>query len=333
MINTAILFIEDNFGTKLIKNDLDNTEKMPIYLSKGYSYKLITLFNEQFLLMHSESNNTEMISMIQHKLRVKNTLNIDYPIILVFDNLNTYQRKKLINEKISFVVPGRMIFIFEIGTVFRTRQQSNYFNNVTNNDLVHMSPATQGLFLYLMTTNDFNSSMEKIAKKLNITKMSVSRGYNELYKLGLIEKKPYNNSIRYYFKKKTIDIWEEAKEYLDNPVYKTFKMYRKTIERKSDLFTISGESALSKYTMISEPSTPVYGITKKKFKHLSLEEDELYIYDQNPVILQIFDYCLPTIKNVLHPLSIYLLFKHDSDPRIRHEVNNMIDNYFRNKEV
>ena len=163
--------------------------------------------------------------------------------------------------------------------------------------------------------------------------MAVSRGSNELHKLGLIEKNTYDNNIKYYFAKKSSEVWNEAQKYLNNPVYKTMKFHRKTIENKFNMFTVSGESALSKFTMISEPRIPVYGITKKKFKQLKLHDDELYIFDDKSIIIQIFNYNLPIIDNVLHPLSIYLIFKEDNDSRIRYEMKTMIDNYFRNLEI
>lgn len=334
MINDAILYIEYNFGTKILSEDLNDLAKMPIYLSKGYSYKRITLFNEYFLLMYSDNNESEKINMIQqHKATIKNILNINYPIVLIFDKLNSNQRNKLIYDKVSFIIPGSMIFIFEIGSIIRTRQQMNFSKETDNLEILQMSPSTQALFLYLITTYDLNSSMEKIANKLDITKMSVSRGFNELHKLGLIEKNTYDNNIKYYFAKKSSEVWNEAQKYLNNPVYKTMKFHRKTIENKFNMFTVSGESALSKFTMISEPRIPVYGITKKKFKQLKLHDDELYIFDDKSIIIQIFNYNLPIIDNVLHPLSIYLIFKEDNDSRIRYEMKTMIDNYFRNLEI
>ena len=57
------------------------------------------------------------------------------------------------------------------------------------------------------------------------------------------------------------------------------------------------------------------------------------IFDDKSIIIQIFNYNLPIIDNVLHPLSIYLIFKEDNDSRIKYEMKTMIDNYFRNLEI
>lgn len=328
MIDSAILYIENNFGIKIVVDELHNINNLPLYLSKGYEYKLLRFFEKSFILVHKSSKeNLNMNTINIHSLKIKSSLNFDYPIILVFDNVNPYLRKQLINERVSFIVPGKMIFIFELGSIFYERQRSNY---VKVKEVIKdkMTPSTQALFMYLITSDSFNCSMQYIANKLDLTKMSVSRGFNELYNLGLIEKNEYEESSTYRFKKNKRYIWIEALKYMSNPVFKTLHLHERTIESRKKQFILSGESALSRFSMISAPKNNVYGITKKQFKNALLNEDELHLYIENPVLIQLFTHTLPTIDDIFHPLSIALVLKDENDPRINKEVEFMIDNYF-----
>jgi len=332
MIDYAIQYIEDSFGIQVYKNDIINTDKLPIYLSKGYYYQQVKIFNRLFLLLSNRSNDYISINTYEdHIYKLRNMLEINYSIIFVFDELNSYYRHKLIEDHIPFIIPGKMIYIFELGTIFNERHNKKYINSYNNYEYQRMSPSTQSLFMYLMTTNDFYSSMEKIANKLRISKMSVSRGYNDLINLNLIEKSIFNESSEYHFKKDKMKVWKEVQLYLINPLFKVIRLHPESVSRRKEEFVLSGESALSHHSMLMEPKNRIYGITKKDFNKLVLNDAELMIFDDNYVIVQLFVHTLPTNNNILHPLSLALLFKDEQDPRIKIEIDALIENYF-NKE-
>ncbi len=328
MIDSVILYIESNFGVKIIQQEFQDMHNLPLYLSKGYEYTIIQFLDKSFMLAHKTNfDNLNINSINIHVSKIKNALNLDYPIILVFDHLNTYLRKQLINERISFIIPGKMIFIFELGAVFHERQRSNY-TIVKDSPLDKMAPSTQALFLYIITTDNFDFTMNDIAKNLDITKMSVSRGFNELHRLGIIEKNEYLDRGMYRFEKSKKEVWALAQKYMIDPVFKIFNVHQETVESRRHLFIVSGESALSKFSMITPPSNRVYGITKKYFRKINLNDDELNIYDDNPAVIQVFKHTLPSNDGVLHPLSIALVLKDENDPRVRNEIEIMLDKYF-----
>ena len=128
-------------------------------------------------------------------------------------------------------------------------------------------------------------------------------------------------------------IWEDAQLYLVNPLFKTIRLHPESINRRLEKFILSGETALSYYSLLMEPKNKIYGITKKDFNKIELDDNELNIYDDNYVIVQLFLHPLPTKNNILHPLSLALLLKDEQDPRIKIELRNLIDNYFKTKDV
>lgn len=332
MIDSAILYIENNFGVKIIVDELNDINNLPLYLSKGYEFKLIEIFEKSFLLAYKCSKeNLNMNAITIHSLKIKSSLNFDYSIIFVFDNVNTYLRKQLINERISFIVPGKMIFIFELGSILYERQRSNYAK-VKEVIKDKMTPSTQALFMYLITSDSFNRSMEYIAKELDLTKMSVSRGFNELYNLGLIKKNEYVEGSKYRFEKNKKDVWTGAQKFMINPVFKTIAVHKDIVDMNNYQFSISGESALTEISMLSSPNIRVYGITNKLFKQYKLSYEELPENDSNSVTIQLFKHDLPVINGILHPLSIALVLIDESDPRVRKEVEGILNKYFSNED-
>lgn len=334
MLDNAIQYIEKSFGVYVYKHEFFNTDKLPIYLSKSYNYQQVEILNKTFLLLSRRNDDFLSIDTIEnHVDSIRKKTEINYSIIFVFKEMNSYYRRTFIKEQIQFIIPGKMIYIFELGTIFNERHNKKYINNYTHYEYQRMSPSTQALFMHLMTTNDFYSSMEKIANKLKISKMSVSRGYSDLINLNLIEKSIFNESIEYSFKKDKMKIWEDAQLYLVNPLFKTIRLHPESINRRLEKFILSGETALSYYSLLMEPKNKIYGITKKDFNKIELDDNELNIYDDNYVIVQLFLHSLPTKNNILHPLSLALLLKDEQDPRIKIELRNLIDNYFKTKDV
>lgn len=63
----------------------------------------------------------------------------------------------------AFVIPGKQIFILEIGTIFTDRINSKY--SVLNSiEVKKMSPSAQALFLFLLSNEDVSKSMKDIAE-------------------------------------------------------------------------------------------------------------------------------------------------------------------------
>lgn len=332
MLDNAIQYIEDSFGVYVFKHEFFNTDKLPIYLSKSYIFQQVDILNKTFLLLSRRNDDFLSIDTIEdHVDSIRKKTEINYSIVFVFKEINSYYRHRLIEDHIPFIIPGKMVYIFELGTIFNERLNKKYISNYSNLEIKRMSPSTQSLFMYLMTTNDFYSSMEKIANKLRISKMSVSRGYNDLINLNLIEKSIFNESSEYHFKKDRMKVWKEAQLYLINPLFKVIRLHPESVSNRKEEFVLSGESALSHYSMLMEPKNKTYGITKKDFNKIVLGDSELMIFDDNYVIVQLFVHTLPINNNILHPLSLALLFKDEQDPRVKIEIDALIENYF-NKE-
>lgn len=332
-LDNAIRYVEVSFGVEIETFDWVERSKLPFYLKKAFAYNVIELFNQRFLLVNILEEELDFDTIQKHRLRLRTYLDANEPIIFVFNQLSNYLRKQLMNEKIAFIVPGKQIFILELGSIFSEKQRARFSTKSEKTNTKWM-PSTQALFLYLMRTDDFSSSMERIAKKLDLAKMSISRGFVELANLGLIEKVNGVGKDRFQFNSSKQNTWEKAVEHFIDPILKSYSIHKDTIdERIQNQFVVSGVSALTYHSMLSQPANRVYGITSKRFKEVLNEVIELPKYDKDAITIQVFNHTMQEKEGVLDPLSIALILKDEKDERIQSEVKHMLELYFNKEEM
>lgn len=334
MINIAVKYIEDSFHMNIDVEEWQDRFKLPHYLSSGYDYKLSTILSKRFIFvsrLHDDGKDVELI--IRQISRINDELRSIETLVLVFKDMNAYVKEKLIKSHISFVVPGKQIYILELGAVFNQRRKVIYDRLMGKSDNKEreasiMTPTTQALFLNLMVNNDFSLSMEKISKQLRVTRMSISRSFDELLRLNLLTRNDSGSAL-YRFTDKRIKIWDIAQDYLVDPIMRTIYVDRNGLSKPvSNEFVISGESALAELSNLSHPKHRVYGLTNKEYKSISHDFVERPSRSSETMTLQLFRHALPTRDRILHPLALALVLKRTQDERVESELAYIVDQFF-----
>ena len=137
---------------------------------------------------------------------------------LYFNKLNYYTKETMLNEGIPFILEGKQVFLPFLGMLLSEKDDRRLVPVHT------ISFLTQKLILCALYEkwNDMNAT--KIAEKLGVTKMSVSRCLDEieyldikiLDKSGKTRKVSVSEEIRV--------LWEEIKPVLRNPVIARFQL-------------------------------------------------------------------------------------------------------------
>ncbi|HBT19681.1 MAG TPA: hypothetical protein DEA52_06450 [Clostridiaceae bacterium] len=326
--NNALIYLTDNIGIVTDLGQVD-TSSMPFYLKTEFEYRRIEILRKKIILAILRISGDITIDRLKKR---KNTMmqfiNSDESVVFVFDEITNYQRRRLIEEQLSFVVLGKTIFILELGTIFSERTIAKYHRQVNLKE-EQMKPTTQALFLYLIRTQDFSSSMTEIAIKLSVSIMSISRAFADLRKLGLIKQTNESENTSYKLNGKRSEVWDKALPAMASPVFKTVYVDQTSLEKEQiELLSLSGESALSRYSMLSAPKNTVYGIHKNlfaaKFKNVII----LPIRDENTITIQLLTHSLFTRGGCFDELSTALILIDEPDERVNGEVESMLDHYF-----
>ena len=242
----AINYINETLGTNAIENQIQNKDlsNLPIYISQAYKLYNVTIFNKDIVLV--ELKNEDDLSILQvdkHLQLLKNNLN--KIVVLVLGNIFSYNRKRLIEKGINFIVPEKQLFMPEL----LINLSENYAQRKTR--LKNLMPSSQLLFLFHIIHRNNNwkveeHSFKEIAKKLNYTPMAVSYAVDDLKNHDLIEvmgeKEKY---IKFNLDRN--ELWQVAQEQnlLGNPVLKTIYVD----ELPQNVFMLKANaSALPEYT-------------------------------------------------------------------------------------
>ena len=314
-------YIYNTLGVEVIINRLSEIDQkiMPIYLRSIYNFKTGQLFERDILFLEQKQN--EYLTAEQYRKHtriVENTLNI--PAVLIIDPIEAYNRKRLIEKQIAFIVIGKQMFIPQLLIDLKD------FRYQTQKMKDEIQPAAQCLLFYhLQKENVEKLNFKEIAAKLNYRPMTITRAANELShkKICSIDG---TKDKRVIFEKDKKVLWDMAFPYLQTPVKRKIFVEEYI---KEDLLYRTNFSALSYYTNMSEDQNVCYAISKFDYFYLK-KHNQINITNkiEGYTCLEIWKYAPATltINRIVDPLSLYLTFKDSQDERIVKEIEGMIEN-------
>ncbi|HNS29566.1 MAG TPA: hypothetical protein PKL52_03440 [Tenuifilaceae bacterium] len=332
-IEKAIGYIGETLGvqplvTPVAKNSLD---VLPIYIHETYRLYKTVLFNSEIILV--ELKNEDKLSIHQTEkqvLQIRNRLN--QKVAVVLENVQAYNRKRLIEKGVNFIVPGKQLYLPELLIDLR-EIYTHPKSKLRDRELL---PSAQLLLIYHIIHPNQDWKLEEqpfkeIARKLAYTPMAITNAINNLKFHGLAEVKGVKEKyIRFLYSRH--ELWKVAfeQDLLVNPVIKTVFVDQ---QPKGIYLLQSNTSALSEYSSLSPGIQKYYAIDKTIFyglrkgialKNLNEYEGEiaLELWKYNPLIL-VDD--LPTISNAVDPLSLYLSMKDRKDERIEMALDEMME--------
>lgn len=291
-----------------------NRKNIPLYLKNEYIINIYRIENIDCLFVKPINFNLSNFKKHQNKL-----IEIfDMNVVLELDIISQYQRKILIDEKISFVVKDYQAYM-----PFLAIHLTKKFKQI--NPISKFYPITQLVFLYIFY-NKAKLTATELAKILDCSNMSVTRAYKDLVNCNLFtyESKGRNKYIVPNYNGG--ELLKKAEKYLSNQIE---RLYYAKDENEIGCI-LSGTYALSKKTMISSNvKEKSYAMTKKdieSFKNLiSKEEYEA----KGGIILEKWAY--PSFINandgIIDDISLILSLSEVKDERIMIEIEKLKEKY------
>ncbi len=282
----------------------------------GYSfYKAEFNSNSFYLLIPKRKGKLAPLMYKQLAARLERIL--VQPVVFLFDALEYYERNRLIDSGIYFIVSNKYAYLPYL--IINAKQSSR-------KQIEKLQPAAQYLLLYhLQVKNIQGLTISEIEKLVPYKYVTLTRAVTCLEQLNLcrVEKNTDRQKL-IYFDDTFPALWEKAQSYLDSPIYKI--CYCDSVQRTD--FAVCGINALAHYTNINSEPSIMYAIDGKSFKEL----DAKNIFEginpiEGAVKIEIWKY--PAIglgaeRAFVDKLSLYLTLKNDKDPRVEKELEIMI---------
>lgn len=324
-------YIYDVVGIDVRINVADNTilKEIPIYLKGAFRWSQLVILDKVFLVAYvlddeelSAAAIDRQLALIENKLRI--------PIILCLEQLEAYNRQRLVKAKRSFIVPGKQMYI---PNLFLDFTEYNYIKKV--NKAEHLQSFAQVLILFHLLNREESFGIEdipfkEIAARFNVNTINVSRAVENLQQLELIEVGKRGRKKFLHFVMDRAQLWRHGleREIFINPLHKQVYSNR---ENYVNHLLLAGETALAEYTNMNPTPQKTRALDQKDFDYLKWNTDLTFNEHEGQYIFQIWKYN-PSFMNQItnhhddkvDPLSLYLSFKDHVDERIEIELNHLI---------
>ena len=328
-MKNVLKYLNEVLGINVTANPIakSNQGQLPMYLIEIFNLYNINLFNTD--VVFAELKNEEGLSILQIEKQLQQIhKQLNKIVVIVLENIKAYNRKRLIEKQINFIVPGKQMYLPDLLIDLR---ESYPRDNAQKETLI---PSAQLLIIYQILSDDLKWKIQEhpfkdIAQKFGYTPMTITKAINNLKSHSLIDvigaKEKF---IRFRYDKKAL--WEKLKKdnLFVNPVIKTVYVDEKP---KGLSLLKSNISALSTFTDLNPSNQAYYAIEKDEFYRLQKSNQ---LVNQNPsegkYALEIWKYKpLSIISNmtVVDPLSICLSMQDKSDERIEMALDQVLKRY------
>jgi len=295
---------------------------MPFFLTEQYSFFQARILSSHCLFMVANNEEELTPSMICKQWKAVSEYWPEGDVIYVASHCSAYNRKRLIEYIVPFVIPGNQMYLPTLGFDFR-----EYFKQQHLQKKEQLSPVSQLLIIMAIQHEDIDGlSPSELANRLGYSAMSMTRSARELERLELVRINKSGRKLQVLFKHHGKKLWLAAREKMMNPVRK--KIWVKSVpDHWPGLW--AGESALAKQSMISEPEYPVYAIASGKWPHIreNMEIEELTHPEPGCAALELWRYDPERLaeQGCVDCFSLWLSLQDSMDERIEMALEEMME--------
>jgi DNA-binding transcriptional regulator GbsR (MarR family) len=322
MQNDIIAYLKSTIDENVEIKEYANIENVPIYLKEAFNFYQGKFLDNSVVLIEPKINNITLPTLRKRLESIKE--HTDGHIIILYNSLSDYQRKKLINERIAYIIANKQMYLPFIALDLHESNKTK-----KNNKIDRFSTSGQVTYLYLLYNNR-DITIDKLSKILKRTKMTASRALDELYDIKLVtyETKGKTGRKRCYRRINDPQYFKKGYPYLKSPV-----LDKIDICRYLDILGAlkAGLSALSEKSMISEPKHKIRAITKTMKKNIEPSFDPFIDsnerYEKDPVMqIEVWSYDPGILSKTesVDIVSLKLSLANEKDERIQIEIDNLM---------
>ena len=296
-------------------------ENLPYFVRNAYDFHQLTLLSRTVLLAldrHPAKPSPSEIRLQLDKVRALAA----QPVVYVTETLASHERKRLIEKKIPFIVPGNQLYLPDLGLDLR-----EYFRQRPGSAETLLSPSAQAMLITALLRPRWSADWHpaETASALGYTSMTLSRAVRELTAAGLAHAHKAGRSQYLTMVHLPSELWALAKPVLRSPVQRTLWVEAEALSRMA--LRIAGLSALARLSMLAEPRIPVVAMSRTTWQSLKPDIVEMPEPAPNVCELQLWNYtpALLTDSDTVDPLSLVLSLRNDTDERVQGALDTLME--------
>ena len=308
-------YLQDTLGVAPEIRPWESVGKLPYYLQDAFEFRELTLLDEKMLLAVERRTTAAPAAALREQLNAVAAI-AGLPVTYVTAALQSHERRRLIQQKVPFIVPGNQLYLPELGIDLR-----EYFRQRPRARETQFSPSTQALLISALLRApwepDWHPAVD--AARLNYTPMTVSRAVKELTEASIAVLRRERRERWLHLGDRPADVWERAKSFLRSPVKRTaWANYNSTLLPARA--PLAGLSAVAQCTMLAEPPWPIRAISSQQWRSATragLQTLPEPIAGAHQWQVWTYDPDLAMTRKAVDPLSLTLSLQGESDERVQ----------------
>ena len=318
--NQVEQYLHETLGVTAKLTAWKASDRLPLFLRDGYRFYQTDLLGMPCLLMVDQTEEAPSPANVRkHMDQIEPKW--EGEVVYIRQQVAAHQRRRLIEQKVPFLVPGNQMYLPMLGIDLR-----EHFRKRRQTPLA-LTPATQALVLHLLLRPDDKLlTPNDLAQRLGYTKMTMSRAFDELEveQLCGVAKEGRERKLRLIGTKK--ELWHQVLPLLRSPV-----KHRKHIQNLGGqrIGVTAGLTALAKRTMLAASRASVVAISSKQWK--AVKNNKTYFSvsttDTDAVEVEVWAYdpSLFSDEGFVDRSSLFLSLKDIKDERVEAALEEMMD--------
>ena len=235
------------------------------------------------------------------------------PVVFVFEHLQSYNKPRISALGLNFIVPDSQIYMPDLLVVIKKTPKSQ---TATSGD--PLSPTAQTVLLHYLYGNDNDLTFRQIQDALKMPYPTVCRAIESLANANLCSTVGSRTKTIHFDDNKT-ELLQKALPLMKTPVQRV--VFSDIIPNKTFK---SGITALAEQTMLNPDEYKHLAISKEDLKGMdTFSDDDNY----RPIHIEVWSYKpeLFAQNGIVDPISLYLSMKDNTDERVKHELEQLIE--------
>ena len=290
-------FLNDKIFIRQITDDIQKI--LPVVIKSNYDCYLSAIMGIDICLCYAKEEKSITPSKVQLHLQML-AQQINKPCIIVLEDIPSYNIKRLIDQRVNFIIIGKQMFVPSLMLDLRKMPAKN-------KDIKDpIPPLAQCMILYVLQIGYLTETINELTELFEVSYSTANRAVRWLQSKGFIFTGRVNNNIQFLFM--GYELWDKALPYLISPIEKTIKVN-----------TLPTNTLLSGKYIISD-NNKTFAISKDVSKNISEDINGQFtvdIWKYNPMILS-------KDKKHVDYLSLYLSLRDNTDKESSSIANKLI---------
>jgi hypothetical protein len=295
----------------------ERESELPYFLRDAFQINELDLLGHSVLLAVDRKTDKPLLGEVRLQLKQVRALS-GKPVLYCTAALASYERRRLIEQKVPFIVPGNQLYLPDLGIDLR-----EYFRKRSSAEASALSPSAQAMLISVLLRRPWQSEWQPsaVAAALGYTPMTLSRAVKELAAAGIATPYTLGRTRWLRMERAPLQTWEQARPLLRTPVKRSVWV-RDDPAVAGQPRLLAGLSALARHSMLAEPKWPIYALSPAQWRaatEAGIEElpeagagaCEWQLWSYTPALLS------SAGAGAVDPLSLTLSLQDNPDERIQ----------------